>query len=162
MKIKDSLRLAVLVMLCLFLNGCNERMSSDQIRRARLVGSENLVLKKQLRDKDSLIDDKNALINSKDIQIAELTKQLEQSKQETAMAQDRTTKMEKNFSDAAASYQQQLEECQKTVDAKPVPCPEVEEKYNVLYTDILNKWTECETKLQKYEQTAADANQAEK
>lgn len=156
MKMNSVLCLTVLTAVCLFANGCNEEMSSDQVRMARLVGNENLELKKEIKNKDSQINEKNTLIKNKDTQIAELTKQLEQSEQETAKAQDRTAQLEKTFADAAASYQQQIEQCSKDLSAKPTPCPEVEEKYNALYTELLNKWSECENKLEKYQQAAPE------
>jgi septal ring factor EnvC (AmiA/AmiB activator) len=161
MKIKSVLFLTVLAVLCLFSNGCQEGMSSDQVRMAQLVGNENLQLKKQLKDKDSQINDKNTLINNKDTQIAKLQQQLEQSKQETVKAQERLSQIEKTFADATASYQQQLEQCNKNMDAKPVPCPEVEEKYAAEFTSLLQKWTACETELEKYKQAAADADQTD-
>jgi phage-related tail protein len=161
MKINNVLGLAVLAIVCLFSNGCQENVSSDQVRMARLVGNENLQLKKQIQEKDDQI-------NKKDAQIAELTKQLEQSQQTATQAKDKAERVEKNFADTMATYQAQLEECKNALGAAPVPCPELEEKYNALYTSLLEKWTLCETKLEKYEQVEqispepANSNPADK
>jgi flagellar biosynthesis/type III secretory pathway chaperone len=68
MRINSVLSLVVLAVVCLFSIGCNGSMSSDQVRMAQLVGNENLQLKKDIANKDK--------------QIADLTKQVEQTKQE--------------------------------------------------------------------------------
>jgi hypothetical protein len=69
MKIKGVLCIAVLTAASLFSTGC-QNMSSDQIRMAQLVGNENLQLKKDLAKKD--------------LEIADLHKQIEKLQQESA------------------------------------------------------------------------------
>ena len=146
----------IIAMVCLFLNGCQESMSSEQIRQARLVGNENLVLKKQMQEKEAEIAKKNTLISDKNKEIADLKQQLEQARQDATKATERLSTIEKSFSDASAGYQKQIEEYQAALDAKPVPYPELEEKYNAMYADLLKKLTECEAKLEKYESAAAE------
>jgi septal ring factor EnvC (AmiA/AmiB activator) len=169
MKTNRIFYLTVLAAVCLFANGCNEEMSSDQLLQARLVGNENLELKKQIKDKDSQINDLNkqleqakqeakqqiALaqrqIKEKDDRIADLTKQAEQNRQVIAQMQDASIQIQKHFDATLTEYKQKLENYEKAAIAAPTPCPEVEKQYETLYNDIMTLLSECQTKLEKYE-----------
>ena len=91
----NAIGLTAVMAACLFLVGCQESNSSDQIRRAQLVGNQNIVLTKQVKEKDA--------------QIADLTAQLQKAKEqnETLQAQ---------HGEIYLKLMQTLSECQTKLD----------------------------------------------
>jgi septal ring factor EnvC (AmiA/AmiB activator) len=169
MKIKSVLYLTVLAAVCLFSNGCNEGMSPDQIRQARLVGNENLQLKKQIQAGDSQIADLNKQLEQarqeiaraqkqmkdNDTRIAALSKELEQTKQESRQeitrVNEASVEIQKSLNAALSDSRQRLENYEKAAIAAPNPCPDVEKQYATLYEDMMKLLSECQGKLEKYE-----------
>jgi hypothetical protein len=97
MKNRKFLSLWVLVFVgsFLFILGCGKQSESGQIRRAQLVGNENLQLKKDIADKDR--------------QIAELKKEVEKAQQENAAIQEQHGDIYKKLLDIIAECQGNLE-----------------------------------------------------
>ncbi|MBM4104681.1 MAG: hypothetical protein FJ263_11675, partial [Planctomycetes bacterium] len=145
--------MTVLAAVCLFGNGCNEEMSSDQVRMARLVGNENLELKRQIKNKDNEINNLNQQleqakqesqqaiakaqkqIKEKDDRVADFTKQAEQNMRVIAQMQEASVQMQKHFDTALTENKQRLENYEKAASAAPTPCPEVEKQYASLYEE---------------------------
>lgn len=168
----------VIGFLCaLFLVGCSKPQSdSDRVRRAQLVGNENLQLKKDIVDKDKQIAElaKQAELAKADLQQAnatvtkqveqakaDLTKQLEQLKQDNESLKKQYTESQQNHENVISEFQENLKACQQSLEAAPTPCPEVEEKYGKLYGDLLKILSECATKLEKYEMKESEAGSPE-
>ncbi len=150
MKIVNGLWLSVLMVV--LMAGCGTNPPSDQVRRAQLVGHENVQLKKQ--------------VDAQSAQIAQITKTSETTHKElmekiVLLEQDKESLHKKLvqaqdvFDKTVADYQASMKTCQEQLDAKPTPCEEVEEKYAKLYGDLLNMLAECQGKLEKYEGQAA-------
>jgi chromosome segregation ATPase len=180
MRLNSLFYLVVLAAGCLVFNGCNEELSSDQIRMAQLVGNENLELKKQLKDKDGRIaeltkqleqakeESQQAIgkaqqqIKDRDGRIAELTKQSRQNTLVITQMQEASVQMQKHFDATLAEHKQRLENYEKAASAASIPCPEVEKQYAALYNELMGQLSECREKLEKYEPAAADVNQIDK
>jgi flagellar biosynthesis/type III secretory pathway chaperone len=107
MKINSVLTLFVLAAVCLFSIGCNESMSSDQLRMAQLVGNENLQLKKDLATKDQ--------------QIADLKKQIEQAQQENDKIMEQHGNIYKKLMEIIQECQGKLEKYEQAGQTAPEP-----------------------------------------
>ncbi len=139
----------------LFLLGCGKPQNdSDMVRRAQIVGNENLQLKREIVDKDKQIAELTAKSEQSK---AELTQQLEQLKADNESLKKQYADAQQMFDKTVAEYQASMTTCQEQLDAKPTPCPEVEEKYAKLHGDLLNLLSECATKLEKYETQESEA-----
>lgn len=136
MKLTNGLWLGVLI--AVLMVGCSENTSSDQVRRAQLVGHENIQLKKQ-------IDDQSA-------QIAQINERLEKTKLENERLQKQSVKLEQQHEKTISQLQSDLQVCIQAKDGAPISCPEVEKHYLELVSEISKELTECQGKLEKYQQ----------
>ena len=87
--------LTAIAAVCLLLGGCQESNSTDQIRRAQLVGNQNIALTKQIKEKDA--------------QIADLTAQLQKAKEQNE-------ELQAQHGDIYVKLMQMLSECQAKLD----------------------------------------------
>jgi len=83
--------LVVIVVSCLLITGCQKPAAGLSTRKAQIVGSENLQLKKDIADKDK--------------QIAALTQQLQEAKQENEA-------IEQQHGDTYGKLLQMLADCE--------------------------------------------------
>lgn len=87
--------IVVLLIATFFLAGCQES-ESQMVKRARLIGNENLQLKKQLADKD---------------------KEIQSLKDEIARMEKEREKENTEFGEVTIKTLQMISECQKQVEA---------------------------------------------
>ncbi len=104
MKNRKFLSLWVLVFVgsFLFILGCGKQSESGQIRRAQLVGNENLQLKKDIADKDK--------------QIADLKKEIEKAQQENAAIEEQHADLYKGLLDLLSECTTKLEKYEGRTD----------------------------------------------
>lgn len=91
----NGIGLTAITAVCLLLGGCQESNSSDQFRRAQLVGNQNIALTKQVKEKDA--------------QIADLTAQLQK-------ANEKNEELQVQHGDIYVKLMQMLSECQTKLD----------------------------------------------
>jgi len=92
----------------LFLLGCSKPQNdSDMVRRAQLVGNENLQLKKDIADKDK--------------QISELTKQVEKAQAENAAIEEQHADIYKKLMDIILECNSKLEKYEQPADSNQPP-----------------------------------------
>ncbi len=91
----NSIGLTALIAAGLFLCGCQESTSSDQIRRAQIIANQNITLTKQVKEKDA--------------QIADLNEQLQKAKEENE-------ELRAQHGDIYVKLMQMLSECQTKLD----------------------------------------------
>lgn len=139
-----NLRLKILLLvagcwLLVALSACNEAAqqdaaagSPDLVRRAQVVGHENIQLKRQVRELE-------AQIVAYEVRVSDLTKQTEKAKQEIITEQQRYANMERTLNSSLQDTQLRLDECYAKADSNS--CLEIEAKYAELFgqlTEILS------------------------
>ena len=117
MKLKTQNRLLLTVhcllitAVCLF-PGCRPQSESDLVRRARLTGSENLRLKKQLKD----IEKENAALQAELAKQRDCQQQLEQCRQDLADAPMPCPEVEAEYTQFLERLTTLLMECQQKLE----------------------------------------------
>ncbi|GEM_PF-1424779 len=142
----------------LSLSGCSQPTapdaetsgSPDMIRRAQLVGQENIQLKKQVEALEKQAADR-------DKRIADLTGQLSQSKKQAADWQTRYGQLDRNMNAALLECQTALQASQTETPAEAISCEEVEAKYAETIQTLMQNLLDCSTKLEAFENTTTDS-----
>ena len=151
MKRNGLFGVAVVVGCCLVMAGCQKPTASQSTRKAQIVASENLQLKKDIAAKDSQIA---TLTGQLDQTRTTLTEQLEKLKQDNESLNKQYAEFQKTYEQTVSEYQAGMKAAQESLDAKPTPCEEVEAKYAELYQSLLQMLADCET--QRTEATATE------
>lgn len=142
--------LSSLLYLLTSLSGCSEPAQSaapgagspDMIRRAQMVGQENIQLKKQVETLEKQAADR-------DKRISDLTGQLAQSQKEAADWQTRYRELERNMNVALLDCQTALERSQMDQpQVEAVDCREIEARYAETVETLMQNLLECSAKLE--------------